>query len=95
MRIRHSVGHRVTLCSALVLILCVMLTGTAYAQTPASDQYGAKVEGIEVSAERGTQEGPAADALPNTGLSLLGVVAVGGVFVMTGLVIRRREKRHT
>ena len=94
MRFRHSVGHHVTLCSALVLILCVILAGTAYAQTPASDQYGVKVEGVEVSAESGTQAAPAANALPNTGLSLLGVVAVGGVFVMTGLVIRRRE-RHT
>ena len=94
MRIRLSTGYHVTFCSALVLTLCV-LAGTAYAQTPASDQYGVKVEGVEVGAKSGTQAAPAADALPNTGLSLLGVVAVGGVFVITGLALRRREQRHT
>ena len=72
-----------------------MLAGTAYAQTPASDQYRTKVAGVEVGAESETQTAPAAEALPNTGLSLLGAVAVGGILFMTGLAIRRREKRHT
>lgn len=95
MGFRQSVGHVAT-CSALGLILCVMLSGTAaYAQTPASDQYGTKAAGVAVSADGGTQAAPAAEALPNTGLSLLGVVVVGGILVMTGLAIRRREKRQT
>jgi hypothetical protein len=94
MGLRQSVGRHVAIGSAVVLVLCLLLTGTAYGQTPASDQYGTKVAGVEVGAESTTQAATAADALPNTGLSLLGAVAIGGILVMTGVAIRRRERRH-
>ena len=81
----------------LVLGLFLALGGAAYAQSPSSagDQYGTKVAGVEVSATQSTETAPAADSLPNTGLSLLGVVAIGGVLVATGVVLRRRERRKS
>ena len=74
------------------------LGGAAYAQSPSSatDQYGSKVKGVEVSATASGNAASAAaedDALPNTGLSLVGVVVVGGALVAGGLVLRRREQR--
>ena len=83
---------------ALVVGLFLALGGAAYAQSPAANQYGDKVKGVEVSA---TAEGDSASAaaesqaLPNTGLSLLGAVAIGGALVAGGLVLRRREQRKS
>ena len=83
---------------ALVVGIFFALGGAAYAQSPssASDQYGPKVKGVEVSATTQSETASAtASALPNTGLSLLGVVVVGGALVAGGLVLRRREQRKS
>ncbi len=83
---------------ALVVGLFMALGGVAYAAPPsaATDQYGTKVAGVKVSATTTkTAATPAAEALPNTGLSLLGAVAVGGALVATGLVLRRRERQKS
>lgn len=86
---------------ALIVGLFLALGGAAYAQSPtsASDQYDTKVEGVKVSAtasgNAASVEAAQAQALPNTGLSLLGVVAVGGTLVGVGVALRRRERRKS
>jgi LPXTG-motif cell wall-anchored protein len=80
----------------LVLGLFLALGGAAYATSPSSaaDQYGTKVAGVEVSAEQEQPEVQAgSESLPNTGLSLLGTVLVGGALVGLGIALRRREGR--
>jgi LPXTG-motif cell wall-anchored protein len=83
---------------ALVVGLFLALGGAAYAQSPATNQYGDKVKGVQVSATAGSETASTAaesQALPNTGLSLLGIVVIGGALVAGGLVLRRREQRKS
>jgi LPXTG-motif cell wall-anchored protein len=82
----------------LVVGLFLALGGAAYAQsspTSAGDQYGSQVAGVQVSATTESQTAGAAESLPNTGLSLLGVAVIGGALVATGVALRRRERRKS
>jgi LPXTG-motif cell wall-anchored protein len=83
---------------ALVVGLFLALGGAAYAQSPATDQYGDKsteVAGVQVSATADSAAAVESQALPNTGLSLLGVVVIGGALVAGGLLLRRREQQKS
>jgi LPXTG-motif cell wall-anchored protein len=80
---------------ALTAGLFLALGGAAYAQSPATDQYGNKVEGVQVSSTVDSGTAVESQALPNTGLSLLGIVVIGGALVAGGLLLRRREQRKS
>jgi LPXTG-motif cell wall-anchored protein len=84
----------------LVVGLFVALGGTAYAQqTPAEDQYKEDVANVftpptaNEPQDTESNTGVVAEALPNTGLSLLGTALVGGALVAVGLALRRRERK--
>ena len=86
---------RLAAASVVLVALFVALGGVALAQTPSSatDQYATKVKGVTVSdAEPTTQVDAEQSTLPNTGLSLLGVVIVGGTLVGVGIALRKREQ---
>ena len=96
MRWRGLSGTMIVVAVQLVLVvgLCVALAGSAYAQSPSAavDQYGTKTKAVEVQQPPTRVAGEESD-LPNTGLSLLGVVLLGGGLAGVGIAVRRRERR--
>jgi LPXTG-motif cell wall-anchored protein len=78
------------------------LGGAAYAAeenpSSASDQYNV-VKDVVVNApadptDTGTAVADVAQALPNTGLSLLATAVIGGALIALGVALRRREHRR-
>ena len=68
--------------------------------TPADDSgptvvAGASAVSDTVDTANTADTGVTAQALPNTGLSLLGAAVLGGVLVALGVAMRRRERRST
>ena len=98
MRHRHFAVARAAARTLVVLGMFLALGGVARAQVPssASDQYGTKVQGVAVTeqSQPATSVQAEESALPNTGLSLLGTVLVGGTLVVLGVALRRRERGH-
>ena len=82
----------------VVLGLFLAFGGVARAQTPsaADDQYATKVQGVAVTeqSQPATSVQAEQSALPNTGLSLLGTVLVGGALIVLGVALRKRERGH-
>jgi LPXTG-motif cell wall-anchored protein len=96
-----------TLVFALVYVVFVVgvflaLGGTAYAQagpTSASDQYEDDIRDVVVNVpaeptDTGTAVADVAQALPNTGLSLVATAVIGGALLAFGVALRRREHRR-
>jgi LPXTG-motif cell wall-anchored protein len=86
----------------LVVGLFLALGGSAYAQqSPADDQYEDDEKVVNVftpptandPADTEVDTGVIAEALPNTGLSLLGTAVLGAALVAFGIALRRRERK--
>jgi len=88
--------------AVFVIGLFVALGGTAYAAdgspTSANDQYDTKVVNVfqpPAAGDRETQSdvGSVAQALPSTGLSLVGTAVLAGALIAVGVALRRREHK--
>jgi len=88
--------------AVFVIGLFVALGGTAYAAdgspTSANDQYDTKVVNVfqppAAGDETQSDVESVAPALPNTGLSLLGIALLGGALIAVGVALRRRERKN-
>jgi LPXTG-motif cell wall-anchored protein len=96
MRHRHLSVATAAAHVLVALDLFLAFGGLAYAQglPAAGDQYGTKAQGVAVSeqSQPATSVQAEQSALPNTGLSLLGAVLVGGALVVLGVALRKRER---